>query len=1849
MKRILIVFAWVMTAIVAFADDMDQFVPANWGNWKNLSVSVNDLTYYDKNPLPMQAAVSGKTIHVAWPDWKANADGYYCLYYRRSADGGKTWENARAVVSSPNMSMVDINYVGSGYGSNAKWMEVNGDHVHFVNVLKSEDGENSVLLYTYSNDGGQTFQQRILAEGSEGDGHYSYGRPHVVSDGQTVVIAFQQGRYGSSPYHVRVFTSFDGGATFEGHLIETTQELVDLKVSGTRWTVLGNDMYWYQNMWWGNVYLSTSTDGGENISTQNIAPLVKDDTSWCSLEYMKGYNGDAFNYHPQMTLEGDVINVIFKGCAVEVEGTHPTNDRSHTIFRRSTDGGETWTDAMYLPESIGTPGTIAAKGQNIYVLQTPNGPIMYHSHDGGKTWDIQYRCYWDGRYDGYSNFYELYIAPDDPTGQHVYMTGTRALLVETKDGFRSVHRNFALGTESWFGGRNNNHSLTVLLDSEGTEHWVMNYQAPYESNDYFWNIVYRRNDPLPATGDTNMALDISKIEDQVINKPLTNVTVPMTPSIYGTKDATTVECWVRVDKPDYTTEIASLTNKLPNHQGSYYQGGWYINLSVNGDWYSFSAGVSTEQSVDGHGKEIWDRWRYQIKDAGMWHHLALTYDSNVENDNIRFYIDGVLMGTATEIGPLAIGNNPVMIGKATTYGSNQVFVDNFAIFDRALTQEEVRAHIYQAPTGKEGNCCLLLTFDGSLQDKSQYHNDPVPLMDAILAGHDGIRPPHPDFTLTRDANSKTVYANDVTQDGEGVWWVLPYPGNFTSYKTSEQRHVSQDFSRDPGTYEYTLVTKGKGDCNAYASASKTITIGGLNRVEPRSAGRSEVVALRVWGGYTLNENARPTVQLRQGSTLIDGTWIMSEGYDHEKMLSLDDIAYAVFDLSNAPLGMYDVLVNNLVLANGFELEAPEEPNVWMEVNGWDRMLIKKPKDFSIDYGNSSNVDAYNVPVYLFIPEARPDAIGDGGTVIKEEPITFGFDFDVMHEELLEPEAIEWANNELGVYQTFSDPRGGGKYRCYSFMIPYIPAHGKGHKRINLRYFMTYNTDDAMTVDVVYMIGQPWGPFIEEEAATRGTRAGGKGMSRETAECLMEYLATGVVDAAAAAVPFGSCVWGAGKTLWQGFSPATKDRWSTLGTNLFSTAFSCAMDANPLGWGWRACQLANIAFSTAMNIYSAKGCQDGDGKDKKIKLVSSYDPNEMIGPSGYDDNAHYIKPIHNMSYTITYENKSTATAPAHEVFVNDKLDLSKFIPESFCFTSFGWADQVFYVDGALTQEFTRDVPYNVNGQDIIVRVSGSFDKETGVANWSMVSLDSKGNEIDDPDLGYLLPNNDDHVGEGFVTFSIEHKPNPANGSTISNKATIVFDANDPIETNTFVNTFDTDYPTSGLTSIEKNGTTMIVKFAGNDDTSGVGSYDLYVFKDGAEAELLAAGISANQYQFETETNVTYAFCVIARDNVGWMEAKDLKPEYLPGTAETISISKAKQLAYVSGKDLNFKMASDLKAYVATGYDKTTGTIWLSRVYDVPAKTGILLMGEQGNYDVPIEEAGSNSYYKNMFKGTLTGTTIYTTDGNYTNYYLSNGAEGVGFYKVNKEEGVKLSANRAYLPIPTVIDAVGEAGSTVAISVGGAEQVPYYSDQSLDFTEMADKGMKAYTATGYDYATGTIWLSRVKQVPAETGVLIMAPKGNYDVPTVSVASVYENMFFNDTATTEIYTEEDDFINYYLSNGAEGVGFYKVTKEGGVALGKNRCYLQIPKVNPAAASRSAEASQISADLNSYSIGTSETIGIQLLSSTGGNGDGTTNLRKPVNTIGEPDVYYNLNGQRVDKPGKGLYIRNGKMVIIK
>ncbi len=1677
-KLTLLAFALaLLPSLGAGAADQDQYVPSNWGGWQNLSLGTTDITYYTKTQLPMDVQVSGQTVHVAWTDWKPNADGDYCLWYRRSTDAGRTWEEPRAIVKSKTMKMGDINYVGGNFGSNAKWMEVEGQSVHFVNTQKTEDGSKYEINYIYSHDGGKTFQTRLLAESSR-----NVGRPHVEADGQTVVIALQQDL--PDGYFTRIFTSFDGGQTFTDKQIQTEQELVDLKVSGRQWAVLGNDMYWYYNMHWGNVYISTSSDGGETITTQNVAPLVKDDTSWCSLEYMKGFNGASFNYHAQMTLEGDVINVIFQGCAEDQGDPHPTNDRAHTIFRRSTDFGKTWTKAMYLPESTGTQGAIAAKGDNIYVLQTPNGPLMYHSHDGGKTWDIQRRCYWDGRYDGYANFYDLYIAPDDPTGQHVYMTGCRNLLVESKDGFRTVHRNFAVGYESWDSKDRNNHSLTVRVDSEGTEHWVMNYSAPYKSLDgYFWSIVYRRNDPAPATTGQEMALDISVPETRILDYPLTNVTIPMTPSIMATREAMTVECWVRIDKRSGGThEIAALSNSNPNHGGSVYRGGWYIEAHEDGNQgYSFYAGLSTDLSVDGVGKEVWDRWRYRIIEEGTWHHLALTYDSRVEKDNIRFYIDGLLMGTNTESGPVAMGNNPIVIGpnQVGDYHVNETYVDNFALYSRALTHEEIMQHIYGRPDAKDKDCRLLLTFDGSLQDQSQYHNDPAPLMPNYLKVHDGIRPPHPEFTLTKDLTGRYVYMTDMTKDGQAYQWIKPDPWNLDrtdKYSTSKKQHEQQDVSGHPGLYNYWMIAKGDGKTtNAYVAAQQSIMVGGLSKVSPESSGNVPDVKLRIQGGYKLTYSNKPKVVLKQGTTEIEGTWEVEYGYDSSKTLSINDLAPANFNLWGAPTGKYDVIVGSDTLRQAFTVEQYEEPDVWMQISGRDKLLFNKYQRYSIDYGNRSNVPAYNTPIFIAIPDRK-------GTI----DVQFEFDYD-LYSDAFGEEELKMAR-QLGEYLMAYDEQTGDSVRIYSFFIPYIAPNSTNQQFFRIKGNTASGLDSNIRIH--YMMSEPWGPWTDDDAQAPATRAGdevssyidGINLAQRKAECAMTMFGMSFLETGLTALPVVGCAYNVVKTVTQKIWGKDKS-WANFGTNFVTSAFACGTDLFPpslIVKGGLA--MGKLLWDLVSNKAAYDACLRGDPNWKDNLLVYSYDPNEMIGPWGPDDDKHYIQPIHQMPYTITFENKASATAPANEVFVTDTLDLSKYDAETFSFSGFGWADNAYSVGGSYTKEFTRDVEYKVNGHDILVRVSGQFDAKTGIARWAFVSLEKNGDELEDIMNGFLLPNNDNGIGEGFVSFIIEHKPNPANDSTISNNATIIFDANDPIVTNTYVNTFDTDYPTSKITNVTEDNGFVYVTFEGSDKTSGIDHYDFFIFVNDSDSAIAVRGISAAQrVPVPAEPGTKYGFCVMATDRVGWNEPKDLKPEKTittSGSAQQTYDLAVAEAGYATFFDsqFNFTLPSGLKASTVSGinggklsYQALSGSI-------VPKGTAVLIEASQkkaATYTLTSTSEAASYTGDNYLHGSDNATTT-SADGSNLYYKLAYGPSGTSlaqsfgwFWGAQNGLPFSIEGHRAWLAIPK---AAGARAYFISGEEAGVEEIENSQSENRKYLDLQGRSIEKPTQPGIYFVNG-----------------------------------------------------------------------------------------------------------------------------------------------------------------------------------
>ena len=1183
-----------------------------------------------------------------------------------------------------------------------------------------------------------------------------------------------------------------------------------------------------------------------------------------------------------MVQQGQIVDVMYRGSLSEGE-PDPRYDYEHTIHQRSTDGGKTWSEPKYLPESTGErgtagTGTIAAKGDNIYIYTTWNDKYrIYHSHDGGQTWGVQHRggwAGWGGDSDGYNmrDSYMLYIAPDDPTGQHAYLTGKRFYYAETRDGFRTLSRNFEKGYEASDQNNCTNEALRVLVDDQGCEHWFAQDVAPHKSfSDYFYNIVYRRNDPEPALSNTEMALDIAETPS---SRPQHQLTIPMTESLMATSKATTVECWAKIDELGKTFQIASLTHTDGKTEGGRYSGGWYINIDsdYSNDHIVLVAGLTTDKSVDGVGKQIYER-RYKIYQTGYWHHIALTYDDAVQENNLRLYVDGALAGTQTEHGDILMGSNPIVIGKSDTYDAEaKVLIDNFAVWSRALPQEEILKHIYAAPDGADKDCKLLLTFDGSMKDKSQYGNDAVPISFPQLKAHDGIRPPHPEFTMSKEMKGQKVYVNDVTKDGEGCWWILPYPGKMNDYKTSDKRHVEQDFSSDPGTYVYTLIAKGTGNCNAYASTSQTITIGGLSKVFPDAAGQLPGVKLRIQGGYKLTYNSKPKVVLKQGDTEIEGEWEVEYGYDNSKVTSPGDLAPAVFNLWSAPVGKYDVIVGTDTLKQAFTVEQREEPDVWMQVNGFDKMLWNKHQRFTIDYGNRSNAAAYNTPIFLFIPDRK-------GSV----DVMFEFDFDVLIDAI--DESILPMARQLGDHLMAYDEQTGDSVRIYSFMIPYIAPNSTN--QLAFRVKGTNGVEGlSNNLRMYYWISEPWGPYVEDEGGSAPLRRAGddfdeyvnhvnKGKSK--VECALTMFGMSFLETGLTAVPVVGCAYNTVKTVTQAIWGKDRRIWA-FGTNLITSAFACGTDLFPPSLLVKGGLLfGKLIWDMVSNREAYDACLKGDPNWKDNLLVYSYDPNEMIGPSGYDDQAHYIKPIHQMPYTVTFENKASATAPAHEVFVNDTLDASKYDLSTFSFTSFGWADTQVAVGGSKTKEFTRDVVYNVKGQDILVRVSGQFDEQTGVARWSFVSLKKNGDEIDDPDLGFLLPNNDNRDGEGFVSFVVEHKPNPANGSTVSNKATIIFDANDPIVTNTYVNTFDTDYPTSQIASTEQKDGKLFVTVSGTDATSGIGTYHLYAFKNGGEAELVAVITEGNQASFACEAGAKYGLCVIATDHVGWVEAKDIKAE------------------------------------------------------------------------------------------------------------------------------------------------------------------------------------------------------------------------------------------------------------------------------------------------------------------------------------------------------------------------------------
>ena len=211
-----------------------------------------------------------------------------------------------------------------------------------------------------------------------------------------------------------------------------------------------------------------------------------------------------------------------------------------------------------------------------------------------------------------------------------------------------------------------------------------------------------------------------------------------------------------------------------------------------------------------------------------------------------------------------------------------------------------------------------------------------------------------------------------------------------------------------------------------------------------------------------------------------------------------------------------------------------------------------------------------------------------------------------------------------------------------------------------------------------------------------------------------------------------------------------------------------------------------------------------------------------------------------------------------------------------------------------------------------------------------------------------------------------------------------------------------------------------------------------------------------------------------------------------------------------------------------------------------------------------------------------------------------------------EGWKEFANIVEI-IPTEV--------TVTINQYGC--ATYCSPYALDFSEV--DGLKAYTATGYKSNSQVVTLTRVQTAEPGIGLFLKGEPGEYVVPVIESTDEHSLNMLVGTLEPTIINSTDGAMSNYKFTIAEGDAapmFYPF--EDNTTFSAGKAYLQIPTAwLPATAQKSLNIRFDEGE--------------------------TTDIDELKGESGEVKTIYDLQGRVVENPTSGIYIIDGKKVIIK
>jgi RHS repeat-associated protein len=293
-------------------------------------------------------------------------------------------------------------------------------------------------------------------------------------------------------------------------------------------------------------------------------------------------------------------------------------------------------------------------------------------------------------------------------------------------------------------------------------------------------------------------------------------------------------------------------------------------------------------------------------------------------------------------------------------------------------------------------------------------------------------------------------------------------------------------------------------------------------------------------------------------------------------------------------------------------------------------------------------------------------------------------------------------------------------------------------------------------------------------------------------------------------------------------------------------------------------------------------------------IGPRDPNQIIGPAGFGAEpitgevdtqpvrfGGWVKGGEVYPYTILFENKPDATAPAQIVTVTQTLD-SDLDLTTFELGSLGWSTFEVTAPKGLTSWQTRVDATATLG--VFVDIDAALNPLTRELKVVYTSIDPLTGDVPtDPFAGFLRPNVTAPEGDGFLTYSVKPLANIANDTEITAVASIVFDYEAPLSTPTLTNKVDTLVPNASVNSF-LNATSTRGKFrvtlTGADQNPGSGFYvgTVFVRDNGGELRTVGSAQESSDFLFTGGlAGHTYEFFGIGTDNAGNQTSVRLTPD------------------------------------------------------------------------------------------------------------------------------------------------------------------------------------------------------------------------------------------------------------------------------------------------------------------------------------------------------------------------------------